>query len=308
MDPTSQPEPTWTPLARLGGPGDGPDRFRLPSAVAFSPDGALLAVADGGNHRVALWRRDGDAWRPESIFGARGDGPGAFQFPAGVAFESADALLVADQGNHRICRWERRDDGWVPAGALGGHGAAAGRLDTPVRIACCAAGRTLLAADAGNGRVAAWSRDRGRAWAAAPHVVSSVPSSRPHGVACAADGLAAAVADVGARRVVVLSRPDADAAWAADAALEDAALGQPVAAAFAPDGAVLLVADAAAHAVLAWIRGAEGWRAAGAFGGKGDGPDQFRYPAGIAIDPSGTLLAVADSLNHRVSVWEGGGR
>lgn len=45
------------PLAPIGAPGTGDGQLRQPAAIAV--DGGTIAIADAGNHRVQLFRRDG---------------------------------------------------------------------------------------------------------------------------------------------------------------------------------------------------------------------------------------------------------
>ena len=90
-------------LGKAGVSGEGPDVFNQPSDVAVSPNGDIF-VADGhdennSNARIVKFSKDGKfikAW------GKHGKGPGEFEVPHGLAFDSRGRLFVADRGNNRI--------------------------------------------------------------------------------------------------------------------------------------------------------------------------------------------------------------
>jgi sugar lactone lactonase YvrE len=89
-------------LGKAGVAGDGPDTFNGPSGVAIAPNGDIF-VADGHgggtNARIVKFSKDGKfikAW------GKKGSGPGEFDMPHSLAFDSRGRLFVADRSNSRI--------------------------------------------------------------------------------------------------------------------------------------------------------------------------------------------------------------
>ena len=93
-------------LGKAGVPGDGPDTFNRPSAVAIAPNGDIF-VADGHasppgsvvNARIVKFSKNGKfikAW------GMLGSAPGEFDGPHALAFDSTGRLFVADRSNNRI--------------------------------------------------------------------------------------------------------------------------------------------------------------------------------------------------------------
>ena len=90
-------------LGKPGVAGDGPDTFNQPNSVAIAPDGSIF-VSDGhnvgrGNARVLKFSSAGKFIRQ---WGGHGTGPGQFEMPHTLAFDSKGRLFVGDRGNNRI--------------------------------------------------------------------------------------------------------------------------------------------------------------------------------------------------------------
>ena len=89
-------------LGKAGVAGSGPDEFNQPSDVAVAPNGDIF-VADGhdpgSNMRIVKFRKDGNFVKS---WGKPGAGPGEFNAPHGIAFDSKGRLFVADRGNNRL--------------------------------------------------------------------------------------------------------------------------------------------------------------------------------------------------------------
>jgi DNA-binding beta-propeller fold protein YncE len=89
-------------LGKAGVPGDGPDTFNQPSAVAIAPNGEIF-VADGhggnSNARIVKFSKEG---KFIMTWGKKGLAPGEFNIPHALAFDSKGRLFVADRGNNRI--------------------------------------------------------------------------------------------------------------------------------------------------------------------------------------------------------------
>ena len=90
-------------LGKAGVAGDGPDTFNQPDDVAIAPNGDIF-VSDGhtpgmGNARVVKFTRDGKFVKQ---WGKHGSGPGEFEVPHALAFDSRGRLFVGDRANNRI--------------------------------------------------------------------------------------------------------------------------------------------------------------------------------------------------------------
>ena len=80
-------------------PGLDGNHFNGPTDVAVAPGGEFY-VADGyGNSRVAKFSADGKFLLD---WGRKGDGPGEFDIPHGIALDAQGRVYVADRSNARI--------------------------------------------------------------------------------------------------------------------------------------------------------------------------------------------------------------
>jgi sugar lactone lactonase YvrE len=90
-------------LGKAGVAGNGPDTFDQPNAVALAPNGDIF-VSDGhnagrGNARVLKFTKNGKFVKQ---WGGHGSGPGQFEVPHTLAFDSQGRLFVGDRANNRI--------------------------------------------------------------------------------------------------------------------------------------------------------------------------------------------------------------
>jgi DNA-binding beta-propeller fold protein YncE len=85
----------------IAGGGTGAQGFFQPNDVATAPNGNVyVAEGHGGdNARIVVFDRSGKYLRE---FGKKGSGPGEFDQPHGLAFDSKGRLFVADRSNNRI--------------------------------------------------------------------------------------------------------------------------------------------------------------------------------------------------------------
>ena len=89
-------------LGKPGVAGAGHDTFNAPSDVIVAKKGDIF-VADGHgpgmNARIVKFDKNG---KYITEWGTRGSGPGQFELPHAMAFDSQGRLFVADRNNNRI--------------------------------------------------------------------------------------------------------------------------------------------------------------------------------------------------------------
>jgi hypothetical protein len=278
--------------------------LNVPTGIAAT--GGVLAVADAWNHRVLIWHglpdRDN---RPADVVLGQGD------FTAALANRGMDApradtlnwcygvtiadgrLFVADTGNRRVLMWDRiPDENGAPADLVLGQkdftcrdenaGLGIGPMGMRWPHAIAAGHGVLAIADAGNNRIMVWRGLPGSNGAACDFVLGQRDfSSQEHNRAA--------------------YYPDAGA------------LNMPYG--MALQGGRLIVADTANSRLLGYsldglAMGLPATYLAGqhSLADKGDNRwgqperDSVCWPYGVTA--CGNWLAVADSGNNRVSLWE----
>ncbi len=107
-------------LGTAGVSGEGPDTFNGPTDVAVAPSGDIF-VADGHvNSRIVKFSPEG---RFVKAWGRRGTGPGEFDIPHTIFFDSQGRLLVGDRTNRRIQIFDQDGnfiDEWTQFGSPSG--------------------------------------------------------------------------------------------------------------------------------------------------------------------------------------------
>jgi sugar lactone lactonase YvrE len=90
-------------LLTLGKPGGAaePEYFYQPNDVVVAPNGDIFVAEGhgGGNSRILKFSKDGKFMKS---IGKKGTGPGEFDQPHALAFDSKGRLIVGDRGNNRI--------------------------------------------------------------------------------------------------------------------------------------------------------------------------------------------------------------
>ena len=125
--------------------------FCEPWAVAVSPDGQWIYVADTWNHRIQKLTADGtpvNTWGTPN-YDPVSSGPYGLWGPRGITVDSQGHVLVADTGNKRLVIYDA-DGNFIFQ--FGGGGIGAGQFDEPVGLAIDAQSN-LYVADTWNQRI-----------------------------------------------------------------------------------------------------------------------------------------------------------
>jgi sugar lactone lactonase YvrE len=244
--------------------GVGEDaQFHYPEAVAVAGDGTLY-VADYSNHRIRKITPSGVVTTLAGSSQGFSDGVGArakFSYPAGICVDAAGNVYVSDHQNHSIRKVSPSGSVTTLAGATPGF-------------------------NDGTGPAAQFNAPVGIAVDVAGQVY---------------------VADAGNHRIRKVSPAGAVTTLAGsvagflDGSGADTRLHSPRGVCLGPDG-TLFIADTNNHRIRALSPAGVLTTLAGALDGYTDGAGRtarFSFPAGVAVDGSGTLY-VADLRNHRI--------
>lgn len=297
-------QPDFACEGRNGHAPVGPTTLNVPTGIATN--GHALAVADAWNHRVLIWNEiptrsnePADVVLGQSDFASASanrsqNAPDAtsLNWCYGVALDG-ETLFVADTGNRRVLVWNRiptrngapadivlGQKDFITRDENGGHAADATGMRWPHAIAIDH-GR-LFVADAGNNRIMVWT---------------ALPS------------------DNGAAANFVLGQASMAAVDHNQAAYYPTAASLNMPYGLARVGRRLIAADTANSRLVAYNLDAIATNAPArwltgqaSFADKGDnrwgreGRDSLCWPYGVAA--AGSMVAVADSGNNRVLLWE----
>jgi hypothetical protein len=282
----------------------GATTLNVPTGVAA--EGGILAVADAWNHRILIWRsypersnQPADVVLGQADFDsgfanrrAEAPGPDTLHWPYGVTI-AGGRLLVCDTGNRRVLIWHRIPErNGAPADLVLGQASFACRDENAGQgvdargmrwpHAAAVSDGMLLVADAGNNRVMVWRSLPGTNGAPCDFVLGQtgfasqdhnggtyLPSAgtvnMPYGVAALDDRIV--IADTANSRLIGFGRGEL-----AMGASATSLAGQP---------------DFAS-------KGDNRWQPASR--------DSLCWPYGVSA--CGDTLAIADSGNNRVLIWE----
>ena len=134
-------------------------QFQIPSAIAVDRAGTVW-VSDTGNHRIQRRTVNGEwqvfSGKPGRGDYAKGNAPGEFFLPTGIAVDGFGAVWVADTENHRVQMCSPNGE-WHVKGARDGDGESAkgtatGEFSSPTGVAIDETGAVWVA-DTGNHRI-----------------------------------------------------------------------------------------------------------------------------------------------------------
>ena len=127
--------------------GSGREQFSTPSAIAIDPVTAQLFVTDTNNHRIQRLTDTLFSFGP--LGEGRGNGPGEFERPEGIAIDANRKVYVADTGNNRIQVFDLNFEFQFQ---FGEQGNGPGEFNGPASVAIDRNGNVFVV-DRGNNRI-----------------------------------------------------------------------------------------------------------------------------------------------------------
>jgi len=133
-------------------------QFYGPYGLAFDHHRDLLLVADHYNNRVQVFScdddddDDDDGYPFVSKFGERGNQPGQFYYPYGLAIDhDHDRILIVDTGNNRLQSWSLSEQSFLSC--IGQRGSGDLEFDYPQGIAIDKHHHRIIIVDSNNYRL-----------------------------------------------------------------------------------------------------------------------------------------------------------
>ena len=312
----------------FGTRGNGTEELLRPTSIASSPDGRWIAVADSGLGRIHVYHAANHTYA--FAFGTNGTGEGQFG-PRIMDIEySTDStrIAAADRENKRILvfQYDGNYVGQINSSSSGVH------LEIPKSVSFAPPGANdatppmprvrpeplplpptlpgmLVVADSRMHRVQAFDADGAHAFTFGGYGSATGKFSDANNVAYSPDGTQIAVADSNNRRIQVFSigADGVDFAFKfGTRGTGEGEFGWPNSAAYSPDGTQIAVADSGRNRIHVFNVGADSASFAFEFGSGGNATGQFDRPNSAAYSPDGTQIAVADTKNHRIQVFDVG--
>ena len=262
-----------------------------PPGGGIAVAGNYVYVADSGNNRIQRFALDGS----EAMqWGTKGSEPGQFSYPRGVAANGSE-VLVADDDNYRI---EKFDPNGAFQASAGSAGTGPGQFGFPYGVTLDAAGNAYVADDI-NHRIVKLTPELAFAGAWGGYGSRPGQLAFPRALAAGPAG-DTYVADTANDRVQVFGPEGSYLRSFGASRLAPGVMTAPRGLAADPTGR-LLVSDTVANRVQLFSPGSDAF--AGAWTNAGGPRPGFNAPAGIGVDPRGSVY-IADQGNERiVHLW-----
>jgi len=307
-------------LGQLWHQGSGNHQFWQPMGVAsdssgniYVSDGTTLWSNDEGNHRIQIYDANGTYLNTIGYTGASGAGNDAFFGPRYIFIDDADFLYVVDSGNHRVQILNVADPlSPTYVATLGVTGESGGdnlHLNDPTGVAVTSS--RIYVADTQNHRIQVYDRNTYiyQATIGVGYGDGSYQFKNPLDVAVDNAGNIYVV-DSGNIRVQQFDSTHTHQRTFGTTGEPYVTDGQhynhPAGVAIHPgDGSIHLVEESGHRLIKLDASGNLLWTV-GEPGIKGWDNDHLHYPRDVAVDDNGNVY-VADSLNHRIQVYDAGG-
>lgn len=170
--------PDGNVLRSVGSSGNRPLEFSYPAALAVHPVSGQIYVSEWQeNNRVQILNHN---FSFHKVFGGSGSGPGQFQCPCGIAFDSKGNVYVADCNNSRIQVFTSEGD-YVRE--FGKRGKTEGKMGLPMGLCIDLSSDILFVTDIMNHRVSLFTVDGEFLQSFGRHGTGPGEFNRPQGIA-----------------------------------------------------------------------------------------------------------------------------
>lgn len=275
------------PTVTVGGYPDQGSILRDPISAAYSDDG-LLYVVEAGNHRVSVLGPSGERIR---IIGGYGSAQNQFTAPTAAAVDGNEVFVV-DSGASRISVFTP-DGHWLRN--WGRYGSGKGHFKDPRGVA--AHGDRIAVADTGNNRIQVFDR-KGKLLL----VIADPGFNEPSGVAISGNVLW--VADTHANRIASYDLRTGKGRKAVGVyGSYPGQFAEPVSISAA--GRELFVTDLVNHRIQIFSDSGDfkyTFARHPTYPREGNG--RVHYPLGIAVSKDGQRVAICESFENRVQVFD----
>ena len=231
-------------------------------------------------------------------WGSQGTGDGQFNFPNGLAIDSAENIYVADTSNHRIQKFNSSGSFIIEWGS---YGTGDGQFNEPTEVAVDASGNVYVA-DLSNHRIQKFSSNGTFTTKWGSYGTGDGQFNRPTGVAVDSSG-DVYVADAYNNRIQKFSSSGTFITKWGTSGTGDGQFNSPVGVVVDSTGNVY-VADYNNQRI-------QKFSSCGTFitkwGSIGTGDGQFNNPYGVAVDAASGDVYVGDSDNNRVQKFSSSG-
>ncbi|MFT4037896.1 MAG: NHL repeat-containing protein [Thermomicrobiales bacterium] len=313
--------PNATPQTTFGQYGTTPSDLWNPYNLTISADQLIAYIPDYSNDRISIWTRPNTSsptWTNLTTFSGNGTGSGFLDAPADLVLSANELTMwIADFNNDRISVWSRPDANTQTWGNISTFGSA--YLNGPNAIAMSDNERMMWVVDRENSRIVILTRPNKSAqnWSNVGGfgALGTDPNqfSRPSDLALSADELTLWIADQFNDRISIWTRPNTGSLdWTNIGTF--GVYGQdydqfynPYGVTLSQDERTMWVSDSYNSRISIWSRqdtSTQNWQALSTFGTYGlTGDDTFNRPAGLVVSPDSATIWIADTENHRISVW-----
>ena len=253
-------------------------------------EGGEVVVAERVGHHISIIDGNGE----KKIFGTRGSGPGQFDFPEGVAADTARNILVADINNHRIQQLSSTGKHLRTVGTCG-----SGPLQfiSPENITVHPHTGQVYVADRDNHRIQVLNSDLTYSGSFGRFGSNNGEFNTPYDISTDREGNVY-VADHDNHRIQVFTVDGVYQRQFGKKGKGEGELKEPASIAI-DSGNVVYVGEVGNNRISIFSADGEFIKS---FGRQGKGPVEFDRPYGLAVDKKGTLY-VTDFGNRRIQIF-----